>query len=83
MQETTVRFLVWEDSLEKGQATHSCILRLPFGSAGKESACNAEDPGSIPGMGSTPGEGISYLLQYSWVFLVAQMVNNPPAMREN
>ena len=55
---------------------------FPGSSLGKESACSAEDPGSIPGLGSTPGEGIGYLLQYSWVFLVAQVVKNPPAMRE-
>ena len=53
---------------------------FPGSSLGKESACSAEDPGSIPGLGSTPGEGIGYLLQYSWVFLVAQVVKNPPAM---
>ena len=51
-------------------------------SAGKEFACNAGDPGSIPGLGSSPGEGIGYALQYSWAFLVAEMVKNPPAMRE-
>ena len=34
-------------------------------SAGKESACNAGDTGSIPGSGSSPGEGNSYPLQYS------------------
>ena len=34
-------------------------------SAGKESTCNAGDPGSIPGLGRSPGEGISYPLQYS------------------
>ena len=32
---------------------------------GKESTCNAEDPGSIPGLGRSPGKGNSYLLQYS------------------
>ena len=31
-----------------------------MGSAGKESACNAGDPGSIPGSGRSPGEGIGY-----------------------
>ena len=36
-------------------------LGLPDSSAGKESACNARDPGSIPGSGRSPGEGISYL----------------------
>ena len=34
-------------------------------SVGKESACNARDPGSIPGLGRVPGEGIGYPLQYS------------------
>ena len=43
-------------------------------SAGKEFACNAGDPGSIPGSGSSPGEGIGYLLQHSWASLVTQMV---------
>ena len=38
---------------------------FPGGSAGKESACNAGDPGSIPGLGRSPGEGIDYPLQYS------------------
>ena len=51
-------------------------------SAGEESACNAADPSSIPGWGRSPGEGISYPLQYSWASLVAQMVKNPPAMWE-
>ena len=37
----------------------------PRSSAGKESACNAGDPGSIPGWGSSPGEGNGYPLQYS------------------
>ena len=39
----------------------SCyILGFPCGSAGKESACNAEDPGSIPGLGRSLGEGNGY-----------------------
>ena len=46
----------------------------------KESACNAEDPGSSPGSGRSAGEGIGYPLQYSWASLVAQLVQNPPAM---
>ena len=50
--------------------------------AGKESACSAGDPGSIPVSRISPGEGIGYPLQYSWASLVAQMVKNPPAMRE-
>ena len=50
-------------------------------SAGKESACNAVDLGSIPGSGRFPGEGIRYPLQYSWASLVAQTVKNPPQCR--
>jgi len=55
---------------------------LPDSSAGKESACNAGDPGSIPGSGRSLGEGTGYPLQYSWASLVAWLVNNTPAMRE-
>ena len=51
-------------------------------SVGKESACNAGDPHSIPGSGRSTGEGIGYLLQYSWASLVPQLVKNPPAMWE-
>ena len=54
----------------------------PGSSAGKESACNAGDPGSIPGSGRSPGGGIGYPLQYFWASLVAQRVKNPPAMQE-
>ena len=54
----------------------------PHSSVGKESACDAGDPGSIPGLGRSSGEGIGYPLQYSWAFLVAQLVRNPPAMWE-
>ena len=38
---------------------------FPGSSAGKESACNVEDLGSIPGLGRSPGEGKGYPLQYS------------------
>ena len=48
-------------------------------SVAKESACNAEDPASIPGSGRFPGEGIGYPLQYSWASLVAQVIKNLPA----
>ena len=47
---------------------------FPDNSVGKESACNAGDPGSIPGSGRSTGEGIGYLLQYSWASLMAQLV---------
>ena len=65
MLETPVQFLGWEDPLEKGEATHSSILGLPGGSAGKESACSAGDLGLISGLGRCPGEGKGYPLQYS------------------
>ena len=55
---------------------------FPDSSVGKESACNAGNPGLISGLGRAAGEGIGYLLQYSWASLVAQMVKIPPAMRE-
>ena len=55
---------------------------FPDSSVGKESACNAGDPGSIPGWGRSSGEGIGCPLQYSWASLVAQLVKNPPAMQE-
>ena len=40
-------------------------LSFPYGSTGKESACNVGDLGSIPGLGRSPGEGTGYPLQYS------------------
>ena len=51
--------------------TQSC----PGSSAGKESACNARDPGLIPGWESYP-------LHYSWASLVAQLTKNLPSMQE-
>ena len=41
------------------------LYGFPGGSEGKVSACNAGDPGSIPGMGRSPGEGNGNPLQYS------------------
>ena len=55
---------------------------FPDSSVGKESACNAGDPSSIPGLGRSGGEGIVYPLQYSWTSLVAQLVKNPPTVWE-
>ena len=55
---------------------------FPGGSAAKETACNAGDPGLIPGSGRSPAEGMGYPLQYSWAPLVAQLVKNLPAMLE-
>ena len=51
---------------------------LKHSSVGKESACNAGDPGS----GRFAREGIGYPLHYSWASLVTQLVKNPPAIWE-
>ena len=55
---------------------------FPGSSAGKESTCNAGDPGSISELGRSLGEGIGYPLQYSWVSPVAEMLKNLPAIQE-
>ena len=55
---------------------------FPCGSAGKKSTCNAGNLSSILEFGRSPGEEIGYPLQYSWAYLVAQLIKNPPAMRE-
>ena len=60
----------------------SCSWGFPHSSVGKESACNAGDPCLIPGSGIFAGERIGYPLQYSWAFLMAQLVKNLPAMQE-
>ena len=57
MQETSVRFL--------GEGIDYPLQGFPCGSAGKESACNAGDLGSILGLGRSPGAGRGYPLQYS------------------
>ena len=49
------------------------LKTIPDSSVGKESACNAGDPGLIPGSGRSAAEGIGCPLQYSWASLVAQL----------
>ena len=60
IQETPVRFLGRQDLLEKGR--HRLPIPVfsgfPCGSAGKESACNAGDLGSTPGLQRSAGDGI-------------------------
>ena len=60
---------------------------FPGSLVGNEFACNAGDPGSIPGsgrfLGLPAGEGIGDPFQYSWAFLATQLlVKNPPALWE-
>ena len=57
-------------------------MGFPVSSGGKESTCNAGEPGLIPGSGRFPRERTGYPLQYSWVFLVVQTVKNLPAVQE-
>ena len=54
-----------------------CIWGFLGSSTGKESACNVGDPGSIPGSGISPGEGVGYPLQYSWASLVTDGKESP------
>ena len=61
------------------KSRHQGLEGFPDDSVGKESA---GDPGLICGLGRSTGEGIGYLLHYSWASLVAQLVKNPPAMWE-
>ena len=63
---------VFKGSFESTCFSSVVILRVPLilvnfpgGSDGKESACSAGDPGSIPGLGRSPREGNGYPLQYS------------------
>ena len=48
----------------------------------KNLPANVGDPGSNPGLGTSPGEGNGYPLQYSWASLVAQLGKNPHVMWE-
>ena len=62
---------------------HVCMyIGFPCSSADREFTCNAGDPSSTLGSGSSPGEGIGYPPQYSGAFLVAQMLKNLPEIWE-
>ena len=66
---------LWKILKEMGIPDHlTCLLRYfhPCGSAGKESARNVGDLGSIPGLVRSPGEGKGYPLQYSGLWLSYQ-----------
>ena len=54
-----------DDPMEEKIATSGILVGFPGGSEGKASACNAGDPGSVPGSGRSPGEGNGNPLQYS------------------
>ena len=71
---------------EDGQAPLELKIKAKLwkagSSVGKESACNAGDPSTIPGSGRSTGEGIGYLLHYSGASLVTQLVKRPHEMWE-
>ena len=56
--------MLYFETISKGQRKGHCTT-FSYSSAGKESACSAGDPGSIPELGRSPGEGNSNSLQYS------------------
>ena len=62
--------------------TNMYFVGFPGSSGSKESACDAVDPGLIPGLRRSPGKGVGYLLQDAQAALVAQMVKNLPAMQD-
>ena len=65
MQETLVRFLGQKICWRRDRLPTPVFLGFPCGSAGKESACNAGDLGSIPRLGRSPREAKCYPFQYS------------------
>ena len=65
MQETRFNSWVRKITWRRERLPTPVFLGFPGGLASKESACNAGDLGSIPGLGRSLGEGICYPLQYS------------------
>ena len=74
--------IVYGVTKSQTQLSNFYLRDFPGSSVGKESTCNAGDPGSIPELGRSTGKGIGYPLQYSWASLVAQLVKNLPARQE-
>ena len=65
MQETWLNFWVGKIHWRRDRLPTPVFLGFPGGSDGKESACNAGDLGSIPGLGRSPGGGHGNPLQHS------------------
>ena len=64
MQETQFDYWVGKIHWRRDRLPTPVFLGFPCGSAGKESASNAGDLGSIPGLGRSPKEGKGYIIQY-------------------
>ena len=71
---------IWWFSISLRKTPTFLIVGFPGSSAGKESACNAGDPSSIPGLGRSPGEGKGYPLQYSGL---ENSMNSPWGCKES
>ena len=65
MQETQFDSWVRKNLWRRDRLPTLVFLGFPCGSAGKESACNVGDLGSIPGLGRSPGEEKGYPFQHS------------------
>ena len=65
MQETSLDFWVRKIPWRRYRLSTPVFLGFLCGSVDKVSACNADDVGSVPGLGRSSGEGKSYPLQYS------------------
>ena len=78
----TIQSMGWQRVRHNWATFTFTFSGLPDGSVGKESTCNAGDPGLIPGSGRSTGEGIGYPLPYSWASRMAQLVKNLPVMWE-
>ena len=65
MQETSVQIWVRKICWKRDRLPTQVFLGFPCGSAGKASACNVRDLGSIPALGRSHGEGKGYSLLYS------------------
>ena len=57
--------VVWEIPYTEASKRNMSLLGFPHSSVGKESNCNAGDPGSIPGLGRSAGEGHGNSLEFS------------------
>ena len=77
MQELFQEFSSWIGKIlwrrDRLPYPYPVFLGFPCGSAGKESACNAGDLGSIPVLGRSPGDGKDYPLQYSDLDMTEQL----------
>ena len=69
-------------NLQMTNTKYGMTMGFPHSLVGKESACSAGDPDSVPRLGRSNAERIGYPLLYSCASLVAQLVKNPPAMWE-